>query len=419
MNAAELESLAKRRADREKEFTDVVNDPLRTPVVNPENSEQASPVSGFGEKSEVEIQRERERKPRIACLGPLTGELEHYGQETLHGAELASEELDAAGGVKGVEYELMIIDSQGSIAGTQAAIETLLEHNVLAIVGAGTGEVSFAANKMINEYQLIKMSAGSRRRLGDTGPYNYRNSLDDNHAIVRLVDYLKKEKGWKRFALFSSVVNDYSVQLSAHFKGALLNAGLAVSHELYYWGAPMANMEADETSIDAQVQSLVASPPDAVIFTGGPEEAIEVVNAMRAHKLTIPLVGSEDIDTPEFGALGRKALSTIIYGGFNKDSSNPGVKRFVEAYTKRFGSPPSRLAALSYDSFNILVEATRRAPSLRPSHVRQALGGIKGYQGVTGPTTINETGESLKDPFIFEFQKAGSQYRFVNVREPF
>ncbi len=410
-----------RRAQREAEFQNKIKNQKhkQAPVVNSSTDNRSGPEAGFGVKTEDQIAQEKERKPRIAVLGPLTGELEKYGHEALEGVELASEELDDKGGVKGVEYELLVLDTKGSIASTQRAINALLEYKTLAIVGAGTGEVSFGANKFINENQLIKLSAGSRRRLGDTGPYNFRNTLDDTDAISGVLDYIKKNKKWHRFGIFSSVVDDYSIKLSATYKIGLLNAGMIVSHELFFWGSAMSNIGADESSIEGQVKMLKKDPPDALVFTGSVEEAVEILTLLKKAGLKIPLLATEDIVDPDFIALGELAVGTMIHSGFNADSNNPVVKRFVSAFTKKFHHTPTRLSALAYDSFNMIIDAVKRAPSLRPSHVRQALVDTKNFVGVTGPTSVNEVGESSKSPFIFEFRKKGDGYGFVSVKEPF
>lgn len=410
-----------RRAKREAEFQNKIKNQKhkQAPTAKLSTVNRSGPEAGFGVKTEGEIEQEKERKPRIAILGPLTGELQKYGHEALEGVELASEELDAKGGVKGNEYELLVLDTKGSIASTQRAITALLDYDTLAIVGAGTGEVSFAANKFINENQLIKLSAGSRRRLGDTGPYNFRNTLDDTTAIKGVLDYIKKHKKWHRFGIFSSVVDDYSIKLSAAYKIALLNAGMTVSHELFFWGSAMSNIGADESSIEAQVKLLKKDPPDALAFAGSVDEAVEILTRIKEAGLNIPLIASEDIVDPDFIALGELAVGTLIHAGFNADSKKPVVKRFVSAFTKKFHHTPGRLSALAYDSFNMIIDAVKRAPSLRPSHVRQALVDTKNFIGVTGPTSVNEVGESSKSPFILEFRKQGDGYGFVSVKEPF
>lgn len=415
--AAPAAGVAEKRSEREKEFHEVMKDPLKTPIQEPQSEEKAAPTVGFGHKTDVEIQREKPRAARIGVLAPLTGELQFFGTEAVNGAELASEELDAAGGIKGQMYELMVYDTKGGVQETQSGVEALIDQKTLAIVGAGTGEVSFSATKLVNDNQLILVSAGSRRRLGDSGPYNFRITLDDDMAIKQLVDHLAVNKKWKNFALFSSLVNDYSVRLNATFKSEILNRKLNVSHELFLWSKGTSNISEEETSIAAQLSKLKKNPPDAIVFTGEGEEARSLVEEMRKQGITTPMVGGEDIMVPEFVSLGQKAEGTVVYGGFNPDSPNPKVRKFVESYKKRYGKDPTRLSALAYDAFNIIVESVKAAPSLRPSHVREAMNVIKGFEGVTGRITFTQSREAVKEPFIFEMVKKDGKYKFVCVKD--
>ena len=381
-------------------------------------SGEAPAVYGYGEKSEKAILKEVPRKPRIAVLGPLTGELKFYGDETSNGAEIASDELDANGGLKGQEYELLVFDTLGRIAGARKGIQAFIDNKVIAVVGAATGEVSFSANKLLNDNQLIMVSAGSRRRLGDTGPYNFRITMDDAHAVTALIDYIIKKKKWKNFAILSSVVNDYSIKLTAAFKNALYNHDLKISHELFLWPETMTYRTAADTSIAVQVAKLKKNMPDAIIYTGEGKEAGELVKEMRKQGVDIPLIGSEDLMIPEFISLGADVDGTLVYGGFDPESKNPKIHRFVKEYKKRFGTVPTRLSALSYDAYNIILEAIKRAPSLRPSQVRMALLSIKDFHGVTGKTSFVASGEAVKEPFIFEVMKQGDKFAFVDVQEP-
>lgn len=381
-------------------------------------SGEAPAVYGYGQKSEKEILQEKPREPRIAVLGPLSGELKFYGEEASNGAEIASEELDAIGGINGQEYELLVYDTLGKIGEARNGILAFVEHGVIAVVGAATGEVSFSANKLLNDSQLIMVSAGSRRRLGDTGPYNFRITLDDAHAANSLFSYIVEKKKWKNFAILSSVVNDYSIKLSAVFKSALYDKNLNLTHDLFLWPTSMTYRTTDDTSIAVQVSKLKENMPDAIIYTGEGKEAGELVKEMRKQRVYIPLIGSEDLMIPEFISLGADVAGTLVYGGFDPESKNPKIRSFVKAYKKKFGVSPTRLSALSYDAFNIILEAIKKAPSLRPSHVRSALQSIKDFEGVTGKTSITPTGEVIKEPFIFEVMKQGGKFVFVGVQDP-
>ncbi|MBI3581771.1 MAG: ABC transporter substrate-binding protein [Nitrospinae bacterium] len=412
-------NVSENRLKREEQFQKDVKNPRNTPVVQSGATvEKAAPQYDFEKKNEADVRREPERKTKIAVLGPFTGELDFYGKDASDGAEMASDEINDRGGIKKQKYDLLVYDTKGSMDGARAGVKKFIDEKVAAIVGAATGEVSFSATKTLNDNQLILVSAGSRRRLGDSGPYNFRVTLDDNHGIKRLVEYVVKEKKWRNFALFTSLVNDFSIKLTAAFKGEIEKQKANVAQELYLWSAQMSNMQKEETSIPAQISKLKTNTPDALIYTGDGKEGAELVSEMRKQGINIPVIGCEDLMVPEFVSLGKAAEGTVVYGGFNVNSSDPRVRKFVADYKKRYNRPPTRLSALAYDAYYMVAEAIEKAPSLRPTHLRDSLMAIKDFHGVTGVITVGPNREAVKEPFIFEFAKKDSKYDFYSTREP-
>ncbi|MDH5508754.1 MAG: ABC transporter substrate-binding protein [Nitrospinota bacterium] len=378
-------------------------------------NDAASPEYGFGEKTEVEIMKEKPREAKIGVLGDMSGELSRFGKEAANGAELAADEVNGKGGIRGKEFDLLIFDTAGSVAGARVGVETFLKHRAVAVVGAATSEVSFAANKMINDNQLPLISSGSRRRLGDTGPYNYRNSLTDSNGVSSMVDFIQQKRPWKKFALFSSVVNDYSIQLNAVFKMELIKRNLQIIDEYYIWSHGMDSVIPGERGVEAQIKKMIKNPPDAIVYTGGDEEGVKLVTEMKKLGLKIPVIGCEDLMTEAFTELGKDAEGTLVFSGFDVNSKLPRTEAFVKNYTERFGQTPTIMAALAYDSLHILAIALEKAESLRPSHVRAALMNIDKYQGVTGITSIGSTREADKTAFIFELRKTGHEYGFEYI----
>ena len=120
----------------------------------------------------------------------------------------------------------------------------------------------------------------------------------------------------------------------------------------------------------------------------------------------------------EYAAAGEPAVGTMVYGGFNVNSENPRVKKFVDNFKKRYKREPSRVAALSYDAYYMLAKGIEKSPSLRPSHVRKSIMGLKDFPGVTGITSMNPNREAVKEPFLFEMAGKDGKYSFVSVKEP-
>lgn len=412
------ESVAEKRAKREALFHEEVKDPFKSPIEDPNETEKAPAEHGYGLKTPAQVAGEKPRQNRIGVLAPLVGDLELFGKATMDGAEMASDEINERGGIRKQQFDLLVYDTKASMDGARDGVKHFVMEEIAGMVGAPTGEVSFSASKAINENQISAVSAGSRRRLGDTGPYNFRVTLNDSHGIKVLMEYVTAEKKFKRYAVFTSLVNDFSIQLSAAFKREIQRQNAQLTEELYLYNVQMSNISKEEESIPAQLKKLAANPPDALIYTGDAAEGAEIVREMRKMGLKTPVIGGEDLMKPEYLALAEKGEGTLTYGGFNPDSENPRVKKFVEGFKKRFKQEPSRVAALAYDAYYILALGMEKAESMRPYHIRESLMGIKDFKGVTGAMSMGKDREAVKDPFIFEMRKKGGKFSFVALKEP-
>ncbi|MEK6591028.1 MAG: ABC transporter substrate-binding protein [Nitrospinota bacterium] len=399
-----------KREQREKEW----NVSGQEIMAKSEEGERVSAEVSFEKKGEEEISRERPRKLRIGVLGPETGELSDYGLKTMRGVQLAADEINASGGINGQPLEIFHYDTESGIAGTLKAAEEIILDDIAAVIGSPTGETTFSASKKFNDHQIIFMSAGTRRRLGDTGPYMFRNTLSDVDAANELIDYCINKLGMKNFAIVSSLNNDYSITITALLKRSVLNKGYNIVEDIFLWSDTTANISKDDTSIESQIEKIKTKNPDAVIYTGDYLEGLNLAKEMRRKGIKVPLIGGEDLATEDFLKVGRDdVLGTIVYSGFYADSQLPYVKNFVDSYRKKNGEYPDRIAALSYDALNMVAEAFRRAQSMRPTHLRDSLKKIKDFKGVTGVTSFNDSREVKKNAFILKAEKKDGRLKFV------
>ncbi len=408
-NEEKKSELELRREQREKEWAE-----SGKKMATREEREKVSAEVDFEKKGENEISLEAQRNMKIGVLGDETGELSEYGLKTLNGARLAAEEINSSGGINGQPLEIIHYNTTGSITGTIAAVDKFISEGVAAIIGSPTGEVTFSASKKLNDYQTILISAGTRRRIGDTGPYMFRNTLPDETAVAELIDYCVDKANIKNFALISSMSNDYSITLTALFKRAILNNGGNVVEDVFLWSENTANISKEDSSIEFQVGKIKAKSSDAVVYTGDPLEGIKIVKEIRRQGIKIPLIGGEELITENFVKDGKDAIiGTITYSGFYADSRLSHIKNFVDSYKKKYGTHPDRIAALGYDALKMTAEAIRKSPSMKPTHIRDSLAGIKDFNGVTGMTTFTANREANKHAYILKAEKEGGRIKFV------
>ena len=94
---------------------------------------------------------------RVGVLHPVSGALSYSGQQGRIGAQLAIEEINAAGGIKsldGARIEPMLGDAQSTPEGGNAEVEKMNAAGVAAIVGGYASGICLAASQTAARYDL-------------------------------------------------------------------------------------------------------------------------------------------------------------------------------------------------------------------------------------------------------------------------
>ncbi|HBR16304.1 MAG: hypothetical protein A3G39_05710 [Deltaproteobacteria bacterium RIFCSPLOWO2_12_FULL_43_16] len=343
-----------------------------------------------------------ELKPvKIGVVGPETGDDAETGLMTLAGVELAAKELNDAGGIDGKKIEVVHYDNKSESQLTQVVVQKLVKEDVIAIIAAPTGWSTFGPVWLANAAKVIFMSAGSKRHIGRSGPFIFRNSLSDDIGTERAIQYAVDKLKYNKFVIITSMRDDEtSLQIGGLFRGAIIKKGARIVSETHlFMGATM------EEAI-AQLKKDAKGAIDAVIFAGDDAAAVDVLQELRRQGIKAPLIGGDILFTDEFLKNGDElTVGTIIYAGFFPADNSPVVSRFVSEYKKRTGKEPGVYPAVAYDSFMLIANAIKQAKSTEPVKVRDSLSKIKDFQGVTGKITMDTNGEAMKQPYILHVVK--------------
>ena len=78
---------------------------------------------------------------RIGYVGPLTGDAASFGVDTLNGAKIAVDEINAAGGINGKKVELIAEDGKCNGADATAAAQKLVNVDQVVAIKIGRAHV--------------------------------------------------------------------------------------------------------------------------------------------------------------------------------------------------------------------------------------------------------------------------------------
>lgn len=348
---------------------------------------------------------------KIGVIGPETGEDAETGIMTLTGVELAKDVINNAGGIDGRKIDLIHYDNKSNPKITQTAVYKMIKEGVIAIIASPGGWSTFAPVWIANESKIIFMSAGSKRHIGRSGQFIFRNALADETATEEAIRYVVRKSGYKNYTIVTSMRDDEtSLTIGGLYRRAVMNNGGRITSETHLF------MGATTEEAISQLKKDAKGQVDAVIFAGDDAVAVDILKELRKQGIKAPMIGGDILYTDDFLKNGGELTAgTLIYSGFFSEAKSPAVEKFVSNYRKKTGKKPGTFAAVSYDSLMLIAEAVKTAKSIEPSKVRDALSRIKDFDGVTGRTSMGRYGETAKKPFLLQVTKEGGRAAFRHV----
>jgi ABC-type branched-subunit amino acid transport system substrate-binding protein len=214
----------------------------------------------------------------IGTLLPLTGNLAFLGPPEVAGAQLAINDVNAAGGVLGAP--VVLVEGDSGDASTDTATQTvdrLLQSGVNAIIGAASSGVSLTVIDAITGAGVLEFSPANTSdqftTYNDNGLY-FRTAPPDTLQARALSDLIVAD-GNNTVGILA--LNDpYGTGLAENTKKNLIDAGLSESDIKSVIYDPQA------ANFDSEVQQMVDFNPDAIVVIGF-EESSRIIQGLNAN----------------------------------------------------------------------------------------------------------------------------------------
>lgn len=337
------------------------------------------------------------KAPKFGFIGPLTGDASQYGTAVKNALKLAIKEYNKAHGTKitAVYYD----DKADATEAVNAYNKLVDEDKVTAILSPVTTASCLAvasAAKTKGTPILTPSGTGDKITMDGDKAYSnvFRICTNDSYAGTYLAELCKTKFHYKKVAILYNKELDYSTGLNNAFVKEAKNQNVAVK----YNGAYNANTKDFSTFIS----KIKASGADSVYLPDYYETVVTITKQLRDAGINLPLFGGDGWD----GVLGVKGVNaknfenTYYVSGFDKDATTGPAKKFVDAYTKEYGSTPNMFAAMEYDALNVMMEAINTAKSTDSKKICSALAKIKVTSAACGAFTYDKNHNPIKDMAI-------------------
>jgi branched-chain amino acid transport system substrate-binding protein len=328
---------------------------------------------------------------KIGVAGPMTGQYATYGASHKAGAELAMEELNAAGGVNGGEVSISIGDDLGDPKEAVLVAQKFIDDSDIVVVDGHqfSGATIAAAGKYQPAGLTMITPSATQPDITDMGDFIWRICMTDAVQGKGLADYSVGTLGLKNVAIMYDN-SDYGRGLAdAYEEGIKAAGGSVVEKQQYTTG---------DTDFKAQLTKIKGANPELLFLSGYYPEGSKIAQQAKELGLDVQMLGSDGYASDELPKLGGAAVEGMLVSTFfDYTKDDPAVQKFVDAYKAKYeGANPDWFVANSYDVVMLAAAAAKKAGSNDRTAINDALGSIGTYQGISGPITFDENGDVIK-----------------------
>jgi len=308
---------------------------------------------------------------KIGVVTPLSGTYTPIGQQVKMGLELATKEVNAAGGIMGRKVELIFEDEEANPAvATQKAEKLFQVSNVDFLTGTvnsgstlAVGQLAERNNKLIATTVSFADSITSDK----CSPNVFRVNARAGMQSAALATWLAKEKP---NANVFYIGPDYEMGRStvSAFKKAAEEKGAKSVGEIF---APLDNK--DYSPYFGQVR---AAKPNVIYTSVAGNDTVRLLTQMSEYGVNkgVTLVGAAGTVTSQnIAATGSAAEGYVTGVGYSAKADTPANKKFLAAFQAEFKTQPDLYGTDSYGLIYFYKAAVEKAKSTDTDKVRAAM----------------------------------------------
>jgi branched-chain amino acid transport system substrate-binding protein len=326
---------------------------------------------------------------KIGVAQPMSGPLAALGADMKNGVQLAVDELNAKGfkiDGKTVKLEIVSVDDKSSADTGKTVAKTLVDANVVAVVGHLNSGVSIAAAPVYAEAGIAQLAISTKPEYTQLNlPTTLRLVANDALQSKALGSYAATQIEGKRFA----VVDD-----NTPYGKGLAELAAAEMKKNKKDVVVRASLDDKTTDFSKLVPELKAGNVDVFVTTLADFQVAALIKQLAAAGMhDMQIVGGDTIKTDKLPLAvdGIKAVySTSPIIEAREFVAGP---QFLAKFREAFKGDPVYGAHYAYDAVYVLASAMQRAGTADPKKVLAELKRIDALAPVTNNMRFKADGE--------------------------
>ena len=365
-------------------------------------SKEEAPAASTGTETEATAESADGAVFKIGGIGPVTGGAAIYGQAVKNGAQIAVDEINAAGGINGVQVEFNFQDDEHDAEKSVNAYNTLKDWGMQVLMGSVTSAPCIAVAEKTKEDNMFQITPSGTAVECVQYDNAFRMCFSDPNQGLESAKYIGENGLAAKVAVIYDSSDVYSTGIYESFAAEAENQPFEIV-EVQAFTAD------SKTDFSVQVQKAKDAGADLVFVPFYYTEASLVLAEAKKQGYEPVFFGCDGMD----GILGVENFDVTLAEGltflapFVAKSEDEQVQNFVTKYEDQFGETPNQFAADAYDSIYVIkaaIEAGEVTADMDASAICDAMKAAMtsvSYDGVTGKgITWSADGEPSKAPLV-------------------
>jgi len=329
------------------------------------------------------ILRAQSKDPlRIGFPLPLTGPFGALAADQQVGATLAMDELNAKGGVLGRKVEVLFRDDQLKPAvGAQRTKELIENDKVQFVVGGLAAHVQMAINEQTKKAKVLFISVSQSDEISakpDTSPLTFHEALNPTITSRAVGTWIAQNLGKRWWIIYADYA--WGKQNNLVFNAAITKLGGTILGSTPY---PLGKPE-----FSAHLPKIQAAKPDAIYAVTPGADNVPFLKQAISFGLKKDAKIAQPLHFLYYTKEGGADVFQDIYGATHfcheLAETLPQAKRYVEAFTKQFKTPPDAYSGYGYNGIKEVARGVELAKSTDSDAVANALRKNREYDHYKG-----------------------------------
>lgn len=289
----------------------------------------------------------------IGVSGPLTGAAAVYGVAVQNSAQMAVDEINAAGGLNGIKFKLVMLDDKHDPANISANYSSLLEGGMQVSLGTVTTGPGLEFKNLSNDDNVFFLTPSASGDEIPSNPNGYQMCFADGNQGKVAADFINQNFAGQTIGVFYKSDDAYSTGIFNQFK-ANLDASVTVIETSF--------SAANETDFSVQIDTLkdckfVFMP---IYYTPASIFMTQAKDIMPADAVYYGCDGFDGIDANFDITTIPQSITMLSH--FNSKAEDGAAKAFIDKYVAAYGADTlNQFGASAYDCVYAIYGAMKKA----------------------------------------------------------